>query len=233
MAYHNKTQCFRTFAEEVCIHGLKAMHRQVMETGILAKAFPIRSHSRIYVDSWIDELEYPSIPDVRQKKIYLYNAGVMMNGRIYSVDVQPTGLHPIPIKEILEHGPVEKRYFLREEDMQKWIYAKGAKRELRYRRDGSQYYFSEGCVKFPDSLNMPSRTILTSESQVGRTSHVVIDQTTGCLRILTPVECERLNGFPDNWTNTGMPEQMRYFCMGNALVVPLVTRIGKIIAQLE
>ena len=37
------------------------------------------------------------------------------------------------------------------------------------------------------------------------------DRATGRLRVLTPVECERLNGFPDDWTDTGMPERMRYF----------------------
>lgn len=78
---------------------------------------------------------------------------------------------------------------------------------------------------------MPSRTILTSESQVGRTSHVIQDPSTGRLRVLTPIECERLNGFPDGWTNTGMPERIRYFCMGNALVVPLITMIGKSILK--
>ena len=117
-------------------------------------------------------------------------------------------------------------YFLRDEDMPQWIYAKGAKHEKRRRRDGSPYYFSEGSVQFPEPLTKPSRTMLTSESQVGRTSHVVQDQTTGRLRVLTPIECERLNGFPDGWTDTGMPERMRYFCMGNALVIPLVTRIA-------
>ena len=71
--------------------------------------------------------------------------------------------------------------------------------------------------------------MLTSETQVGRTSHVVEDLTTGRLRVLTPIECERLNGFPDNWTNIGMPEKMRYFYMGNALVVPLITKICKTI----
>ena len=31
-----------------------------------------------------------------------------------------------------------------------------------------------------------------------------------------------------------MPEKMRYFCMGNALVVPLVTRIGRaLIAEID
>ena len=87
------------------------------------------------------------------------------------------------------------------------------------------YWFNVGAVGFPDSLDKPSRTMLTSETQVGRTSHVVTDLQTGRLRVLTPIECERLNGFPDNWTNTGMPEKMRYFCMGNALVINCIMKI--------
>jgi len=41
-----------------------------------------------------------------------------------------------------------------------------------------------------------------------------------------PEECERMNGFDTGWTDTGMPERQRYFIMGNALVVPLITRMG-------
>lgn len=138
----------------------------------------------------------------------------------------PQRVAATPLKDILVTGPVDEHYYLRNEDMPRWTYVKGAKRERRQWRDGSQYYFSEGSVQFPEPLDKPSRTMLTSGSQVGRTSHVVQDPITGRLRVLTPIECERLNGFPDDWTDTGMPEQMRYFCMGNALVVPLVKRIG-------
>lgn len=227
MAYHNQTKVFRDFAEVVCTQGLKSMHKHVVDNGILAKAFSVQSHSRAYVESWVDELEYADIPDIsKRQQVYLYNAGVMMNGRIYSVDVFPCQATPIPLRDILERTPVDEHYFLRDEDMPQWVYAKAAKHEKRRKRDGSPYYFSEGSVQFPEPLDKPSRTMLTSESQIGRTSHVVQDQTTGRLRVLTPIECERLNGFPDGWTDTGMPERMRYFCMGNALVVPLVTRIA-------
>jgi DNA (cytosine-5)-methyltransferase 1 len=68
--------------------------------------------------------------------------------------------------------------------------------------------------------------MLTSESSVNRSTHVIEDAITGRLRLLTPIECERLNGFDDDWTNTGMPEKFRYFTMGNALVVPIVEKIG-------
>lgn len=147
MAYHNQTQVFRRFAEIVCAQGLKAMHRHIMEDGILAKAFPIHSHSKSYVESWVDELEYADIPDIsKTQQVYLYNAGVMMNGRIYSVDVTPWRVAPTPIRDILETVPVDAHYFLRDEDMKRWKYAKGAKREVRYRHDGSRYYFSEGSI---------------------------------------------------------------------------------------
>ena len=86
--------------------------------------------------------------------------------------------------------------------------------------------FSEGGMLFPDALDKPARTMLTSESSVNRSSHIIEDPKKKELRILTPVEAERINGFDDNWTNTGMPEKFRYFCMGNALVVGLIEKMG-------
>lgn len=104
-----------------------------------------------------------------------------------------------------------------------------AKKIPRKSKDGHEYVFSEGPIAFPDPWDRPGRTMLTSESTLNRSTHVVSDPGTGKLRILTPIETERLQGFDDDWTNTGMPDRMRYFCMGNALVVPMVTRMGKVL----
>ena len=41
------------------------------------------------------------------------------------------------------------------------------------------------------------------------------------VRRLTPLECERLQGFPDNWTD-GQADSNRYKQMGNAVAVPVV-----------
>ena len=65
------------------------------------------------------------------------------------------------------------------------------------------YWFNEGAVGFPDSLDKPSRTMLTSETQVGRTSHVVTDLQTGRLRVLTPIECEWFSRQLDEYGNAG------------------------------
>lgn len=226
-AFYRETDVYKTYAEKFCTRGIKSMHEYIMQSGIFAQAFPMANHSKTYTDNWLDEMMYENVEVLSEhQKVHLYNSGTMMNGRIYSVDVFPRQEPFMPLKLILEKVPVDEHFFLKDEDMPKWIYSKGAKREMRTRKDGSKYLFTEGSVKFPEDLNMPSRTILTSESKVGRTSHVVRDLYTGRLRTLTPIECERLNGFPDDWTNTEMPEKMRCFCMGNALVVPLITRIG-------
>jgi DNA (cytosine-5)-methyltransferase 1 len=46
------------------------------------------------------------------------------------------------------------------------------------------------------------------------------------IRRLTPLECERLQGFPDNWT-IGLSDAQRYKCCGNAVTVPVVEFILK------
>jgi len=53
---------------------------------------------------------------------------------------------------------------------------------------------------------------------------------------LMPIELERLNGFPDNWTQTDdlgetVADGKRAFFMGNALVIGLIEKVGKVIAS--
>jgi len=59
---------------------------------------------------------------------------------------------------------------------------------------------------------------------------VVIEDPT--VRRLTPLECERLQGFPDNWTE-GQSDCQRYKQMGNAVAVPVVEWVIQGIVELE
>ena len=52
------------------------------------------------------------------------------------------------------------------------------------------------------------------------------------VRRLTPMECERLQGFPDGWTD-GQADSHRYKQMGNAVTVNVAEWIGKRIAEVE
>ena len=46
------------------------------------------------------------------------------------------------------------------------------------------------------------------------------------IRRLTPIECERLQGFPDGWTE-GVSDTQRYKCLGNAVTTNVITAIGE------
>ena len=48
------------------------------------------------------------------------------------------------------------------------------------------------------------------------------------IRKLTPIECERLQGFPDNWTQ-GISDTQRYKCLGNAVTVNVVRYVYSLI----
>ena len=72
-----------------------------------------------------------------------------------------------------------------------------------------------------------------------RTTHAVVMPM--AVRRLTPVECERLQGFPDNWSQIPWkgkpadqcPDGPRYKCAGNSMAVPVMRWIGEQIARVE
>lgn len=74
--------------------------------------------------------------------------------------------------------------------------------------------------------------MLKSEGSVNRSTHIIPDKETGKLRLLTPIETKRLQSFPDDWTNTGMPENRRYFMMGNALVTKVIDRVEPVLREI-
>lgn len=193
-------------------------------SGFMAKSFPI---------SDTEDLKKTTIGtdivEVSDKFSFAFeNAGYMTNGEITTVKVIEKEEDPITLGDILQ-DEADPKFFIPTDKMGKWSYLKGSKKINRTAANGHQYVFSEGPVAFPDPWDRPGRTMLTSESTLNRSTHVVADRKTGNLRLLTPVEAERLQGFDDDWTNTGMPDRMRYFCMGNALVVPMITRMGKVL----
>lgn len=61
--------------------------------------------------------------------------------------------------------------------------------------------------------------------QAAESGHIVLDPASGRPRRLTPLECERLQGFPDGWT-AGFSDSARYRMMGNAVCVPVVEWIA-------
>lgn len=216
---------------DICRNNALSSARQVIfENGFFAQTFPVQPISQ---EKLFDaDIELPAnILDVSRDFSYRFkNAGYMRNGVITTCEVVPVKMEPTPLLSILQTEVRDERYY--NINLEKVLYYKGSKREERRKPNGVTYHYTEGAVPFPDNLTAPARTILTSESKVNRSTHYILDPETGRIRTLTPVECERINGFPDDWTNTGMPEAYRYFTMGNALVVPLITRMGTNLTKL-
>lgn len=200
----------------------------ISKSGLMAKAFPIISAEEI-TETTISK----DVVEVSDSFSFAFEtAGYMTDYHIYTAKVTEKEEEPIVLGKILQHN-VDSSYFITDEArMAKWVYLKGAKKIPRKSANGHEYIFSEGPVAFPDPWDRPGRTMLTSESTLNRSTHVVADLDTGKMRTLTPVEAERLQGFDDEWTNSGMPQRMRFFCMGNALVVPMITRMGKVLDKI-
>lgn len=194
--------------------------------GIFAKRFSV-IHSK--EESNISSTKISNdVQDVSDNfKFEFENSGIMIGGEIHTIKLEVG--NPIQ-KQVLLGDLIEKnvneKYFIKEADFPSWEYLKGPKAIPRKSKDGHEYMFREGGIAFPDPLDKPARTMLTSEASKNRSTHVVEDLATKKYRKLTPLECERINGFPDNWTDTAMTDSNRYFCMGNALVVGVIKELA-------
>lgn len=218
IAYHKTTNYYKKMKKI-------NMKDIVLTNGIFAKQFPTKSE---ILDSNMTNISnYKDLVDISDNfKNQFYNSGVMFNGEVFTAKLESDCNEVFALRKIRETKDVDEKYFLSEDKIEKFRYLKGYKRIPRIKPNGETYMYSEGAMSFPDNLDLPARTMLTSESGVSRTTHVIEDYKTNKLRLLTPLECERINGFPDAWTNTGMTDKKRYFMMGNALVVGVVEKIG-------
>lgn len=173
----------------------------------------------------------------------VWNTGVMRHGRYYSIDTAPNyDGEPISLGEILQNEEeVPEKFFINDPaKLEKFQYLRGPKRIERTSADGHTYIYSEGGMSPTDDLNLPGRTMLTSEGTVNRSTHFLY--VNGRYRLITPVEAERLQDFPDNWTAlkrlsdgtvTEVSDKMRMFFMGNALVTDIVRKIGEFIVEID
>lgn len=203
----------------------------ILKEGTLANAFPIQSNNILFPNEFKlkgDIVEISENFNKNGKTGMFENTGIMIDGIVTTIKTKSSYEDKFTIlKDIIQNGEVTEEFYINEEDLDKWFYLKGAKKELRKNSQGFEYNYSEGGMIFPDSLDKPSRTIITGEGgkSASRFKHVI--KTVKGYRRLSPVELERLNMFPDNHTKfEGITDTKRAFFMGNALVVGVIEKIG-------
>ncbi len=211
------------------------------KTGILARALPIEK-----LDGTINEIDLSGEADEISSKFNkgaskspFLTAGYFADGIAYSIKTEAKlSTNKIVLGDVLEpDSKVPDSYWVEEKRLKEWKYLKGAKSiERTHKGSGTVYNYAEGKMAFPDLLTNPSRTILTGEGGTtpSRFKHII--KTKNGYRRLTPIELERLNGFPDNWTQAdsagkSITDAKRAFFMGNALVIGLIEKVGKVIGD--
>lgn len=211
-----------------------------LQDGVMSRAFPIEAPGEENThEVFVPEDPYDASENfnLTGKTSPFMDAGVMVGHRVLTCPViekydgarKTLGDVLVPIDEVPEE------FFIEPEQLPKWEYLKGSKREERTnKKTGFTYWYSEGQMAFPDATDRPSRTILTGEGGRGasRFKHVIKCED-GRYRRLVPDELDQLQGFPRGWTNTGMTDGNRAFCMGNALVTGIPHLIGKAICELR
>lgn len=225
LGYHKSTDLYSKLIEDQPI-------KWMTKNGIIARVFPVKEHSILFSPKFElngDLVEITNNFNKDSKASLFENTGVMINGDVYSIKtVENYDGKQTLLGDVLQNGEVSKEFFIPKDDQEKWKYLKGAKSFERVSKNGHNYKYSEGGMSYPDSLERPSRTIITGEGgkSPSRFKHVV--KTERGLRRLTPVELERLNMFPDNHTKLeGISDAKRAFFMGNALVVGVIEKLGE------
>lgn len=200
----------------------------ILEKGIFSKQFPVEKFEEKSIKEFDFISKYKDLVKVSDNfSASFENAGYMFVNKAYTVKTISIKEKPITLEKIVEKTEVDSHYYLSESQKKQYSYLRGSKKLPRKDKNGFEYMYSEGAMSPYDDLSLPARTMLTSEGTTNRSTHIILDSSTNKLRILTPIECERINQFPDNWTNTGMPEKRRYFMMGNALVCGIINKLGK------
>ena len=197
----------------------------VKSQGVIGKAFPseILTSEKILLPKDLDKIS-------KEFSGNFLNAGVMINNNIQTFKVSPKYNGPCSrLSDVLQEKDIDEEFYISKKDEAKWKEHKGAKKITRVTKEGYEYKFSEGGMCYPDNLDKPSRTIITSEGGAtpSRFKHVVVCKINKKKRRLTPFELEKLNMFPDDFTKLNdITNSKRAFFMGNALVVGIVEKLG-------
>lgn len=201
----------------------------IYKKGLFANAFPVEyivSKNKINSGTLSQDIN-----DVFANfKGDFYNSGFMHDGEFLTIEtISNSNKSPIPLNNTIQKSVDEKYYITDKSKLAKFAYLRGSKHIERVTKDGHKYIYSEGAMSPYDSLDLPSRTMLTSEGNVSRTTHLL--KINNRYRVLTPIEAERLQSFPDDWTKykadgVQVSDRMRMFLMGNALVTDIIKQIG-------
>jgi hypothetical protein len=115
----------------------------------------------------------------------------------------------------------DKSLYLSDDEIVKAQFKK-SKKSIPRVKNGFEYFFNEGSIQFPNSIEKKSQCLLAAGQGISRTT-TYVDNGNG-IRKLSPVECERLQNVPDNYTDN-VSNSQRYKMLGNGWTVDVIAYI--------
>lgn len=230
------------FSKDTIIEERLAQYQNyIFKDGLFGRQFPVEGTAvkkRVHANQLVGDIAEVSETFNDGK---FWNSGLMTNGYYYTIETNPIVETPITMgKIVVPEETVDAKYYITGDKLEKFKYLRGPKKLIRTSADGHEYTYAEGGMSEYDSLDLPGRTMLTSEGSVNRSTHLL--KIDGKYRLITPIEAERLQDFPDDWTRFKLnakgeveevSDRMRMFFMGNALVIGIVKRIGDELQKID
>lgn len=216
------------------IHGEASVGAYIKGMAPLSSGMKIDSLDTVHK---VDLYRYQSLSEFSDKFSYkkgFRRTGMMVAGQVYMANYEAVKKTQTNLGSVIRPNNPDNNLWLRGERLARMKQMKsGFQMTKTSRRGDYTYRYGMGDMRFPDSLELPARTMVTSEHTISRMSHVIQDPGNHEYRLLSPEETEQINTFPAGWTELeGVSNPQRYFTMGNALVVNLVRDIGKEIDKL-
>lgn len=239
---HLHTTYEAKFSKDTNIEERLAQYQKyIFKDGLFGRQFPVEGiavKKRVHANQLVGDIAEISETFNDGK---FWNSGLMTNGYYYTIETNPIVEPPITMgKIVVPEETVDAKYYITGDKLEKFKYLRGPKKLIRTSADGHEYTYAEGGMSEYDSLDLPGRTMLTSEGSVNRSTHLL--KIDGKYRLITPIEAERLQDFPDDWTKFKLnakgeveevSDRMRMFFMGNALVTGIVKRIGDELQKID
>lgn len=140
----------------------------ILQEGTLADAFPIHdfnSNMPYNFELKGDIVEISENFNRRKSSGFFENTGIMLNGVVTTIKTQPKYEGKfVKLKDLIQNGEVTPEYYIDKSELDKWIYLKGPKKEMRINSQGFEYNYSEGGMIFNLGVSLSGRAIRSKSS---------------------------------------------------------------------
>lgn len=201
------------------VYSMKAEDRDIITKAVGVE--PIYINSALVSGQTRKRLYWTNIPDIKQPE----DKGIMLSDVIEDGEVDRDKAYALDANYF--KGTNAAQYLSKSRRQIVWKIPEATKKGYVEVSNGD---FID--LTFIKSLTRRGRLMIEKSNALSASSHKMCKVTNDWFRKLTPLECERLQTLPDNWTDVGISDSQRYKIIGNGFTVDVISHILKHIPEL-